>query len=319
MEERECNGASEVVATDIGRVEESAYLLGAPPMREFKEFLQNRVPPELCEPEEALTEEWREAEKYLGGLASTEGGFADGAIVMPLPKEMEGLASRSLQDPSVKKSFALLPHRWALVNADQLIVHQRSVDLTYIRSLKAKFPKRPLAEELFMLASGGLEPTPAVRVTRTAENVWTFACPSADFRFLGFALLNPQSVDGYQPPGRPTDVVSGFVGFGVNWSTALRMQGRLILVNGTNRGYLQYDWGMRYLPCLVREVSSEDELDLIGASDVKQNLQLYLRSRRPPRLKDFFDPKLCKVLPVVPAMRLLHVQITTQRSRVAIG
>jgi hypothetical protein len=79
-----------------------------------------------------------------------------------------------------------------------------------------------------------------------------------------------------------------------------------------------YERGIRKFPCLVREASSDDDLDLVGAGDVKQNLHVYVRSRRPPRLRDFSDPLLHTIVPVAAASRLVHVQINTQRSRVSV-
>jgi hypothetical protein len=193
------------------------------------------------------------------------------------------------------------------------------VDLAFIGSLKAAFPSDPTDEELFRFAAGRLRRAPEVRVTRTSENVYTFASDSSDLRFLDIALLDPEAVHGYHAPGHAAGVVAVFVGFGVNFLCALRLRDRLLLTNGTHRAYMLYDLGIRRVPCLVREVSSDDDLDLIGATDVKQSLQVYLRARRPPRLKDFFDPQLRKIVPVAATSRLVHVQLNTQRSRVSIG
>jgi hypothetical protein len=67
----------------------------------------------------------------------------------------------------------------------------------------------------------------------------------------------------------------------------------------------------------VREVASDRDLELIDAPELKQTLPIYLRTPRPPRLKDYFDPVI-RALIRAPAMtRLLHVQITTQESKAA--
>ena len=319
MEGKKVKSASEKCAIEGARIDAHAYLLGTPPIREFMEVLRARRLNGTCAQEDELAHEWRRAAHYIRELEAAEGGCVENAALISLPAEMEGFARRELEDPCVERSLGLLPYRWALVDLDQLVVHQRSVDLTFIESLKAAFPKSPTDEELFRFAAGRLRQAPDVRVTRTSENVYTFSSASSDLRFLDIALLDPQTVHGYHAPGHAAAVVGVFVGFGANFLCALRMQGRLILSNGTHRAHMLYELGIRRVPCLVREVSCDDDLDLIGATDVKQNLQVYLRARRPPRLKDFFDPQLRKIIPVAAASRLVHVQVNTQRSRVSIG
>jgi hypothetical protein len=319
MEEQKVESRSRAPGIAASPTEESVYLLGSPPIREFMDFVRARAAKGTCAPEDLLVEQWRKAARHLRELETTEAGFAGDGVVMPLPASMQVLADLELQDPCVQRSLRLLPHRWALVDLDQLIVHQRSLVLPYVAECAAALPGNPTDEELFHLAAGHLKTRPEVRVTRTSENVYTFASPSSDLRFLDVALLDPQAVHDYDAPGRVVGIVGVAVGFGANHVSALRMQGRLILCNGTHRSFMQFDRGIRRVPCLVRDVSCEDELDLIGASDIRQNLHLYLRSPRPPRLKDFSNPQLRKIIPGVTASRLVHVQINTQRSRVTIA
>jgi hypothetical protein len=319
MEERNLKKHAAGAGMEGTRIEEHVFLLGTPPIREFLELVKARRLNVCCAPEEILVHEWRRAADHIRELEVTESGSVENAALTALPEEMERCVSHELEDPCVKRSLGLLPCRWALVDLDQLIVHQRSVDLTFIGSLKAAIPTSPTDEELFRFTAGRLRPAPDVRITRTSENVYTFSSASADLRFLDIALLDPEMVHGYHAPGRAAGAVAVFVGFGANFLSALRMQGRLILINGTHRSHLLYDLGIRRVPCLVREVSCDDDLDLIGAPEVKQSLQVYLRARRPPRLKDFFDPQLRKIIPVAAASRLVHVQLQTQRSRVSIA
>lgn len=306
-------------ARNVAGLDEHAYLLGSPPIREFTEFIRARRPGSGSALDEDLAHEWRAAARRIRELEDTERGCVDDAVLLPLPQELETRASEVLMDPSVIRSLRLLPFRWAMVELDHLIVHQRAVDLTYISVLKRAVPSRPTDKELLRIACGDVGSAPEVRVTRTSETVYTFSSASTDLRFLDMRLLDPIAVHGYDGPGRATSMVALFVGFGVNLLCALRVQGRLILVNGTHRVHPLYEWGVRTVPCLVREVASDEDLDLIGASEIKQSLPLYLRAPRPPRLKDFFDPLICKVVSVAPACRLVHIQVSTQRSRLALA
>jgi hypothetical protein len=310
-------GATEPRAQPLSVVQ-YVYLLGTPPIREFLEFVRCKRMPEdtAWAADQALVKDWHRAADVLREAEAVENGLSASSLLLPLPPELQRLAERELEDPGTARSLNLLPHRWALVDLDQLVVHQRSVDLTYIESLRTALPTDPTDEEVFLFAAGRLCPPPAVRVTRASETVYTFSSVSSDLRFLDFALLDPKSVNGYHPPGSATGVVGVFIGFGVNILSALRVRDRLILINGTHRAHVLYSLGIRQVPCLVREVSGEEDLDLIGAIDVKQSLPVYLRAGRPPRLKDFFDPRLHAIIPAAAATRLVHVQLNTQRSRV---
>jgi hypothetical protein len=318
MEEQDPTSETSTPAINCARIDEYAYLIGAAPIREFVEFVRARSLQGVGPEEDQLIANWGRAASHIRELEATEGGFADNAEIIPLPDALAALAQRELQDPCVRRSLGHLPYKWALVDLDRVIVHQRSLDRASIRCLADAFPAAPTDEELFSLASGRLRPPPPIRVTRASEYVYTFASPSSDLRFLDLTLLNPQSVQGYHPPGRPAAVVAVAVGYGINFTAVFRIQGRLILHNGTHRATMAYERGIRKFPCLVREVSNDDDLDLVGAGDVKQNLHLYLRSRRPPRLRDFSNPRLHTIIPVAAASRLVHVQINTQRSRVSV-
>jgi hypothetical protein len=126
------------------------------------------------------------------------------------------LADLELQDSCVLQTLELLPHRWALVELDQLIVHQRSLVLPYIRKCAEAFPVIPCDEELFRLAAGRLWQRPEIRVTRASESVYRFESRSTDLRFLDVALLDPRTVHGYHAPGRAEHIVGVVVGFGAN-------------------------------------------------------------------------------------------------------
>jgi hypothetical protein len=318
MEDREVEAGPATSATRVGGTDNYAYLLGTPPVHECMEFLTTRSLEARGARQATLAQEWHIASERIRELEAAEGGCADNAELISLPDRMAEMAKCELEDPWVQRSLSMLPHRWALVDLDQLIVHQRSVDLSYIGKLEAEFPSGATQEDLFRFAAGHLREAPQVRVTRSSENVFTFSSPSADLRLLDMALLDPVEVQVTSATGRPTHIVGVFVGFGVNCICALRIQQRLILINGTHHACMLRRRGGGRVPCLVREVFGDDDLDLIGAIDVKRNLPSYVRSRRPPLLRDFFDPKIRKIIPVAPATRLVHVQVNTQRSRLAV-
>ncbi len=317
MEERTVANQAEIPLRHHARIDDHAYLLGAPPVGDFLGFLKTRVQAGSAELSR-LHAAWRAAASHWRELESTEGGFADRVEIRPLPEHLKSLAERELEDPSVRRALGDVSHYWAYVNIDQLVVHQRNLDLSYVRQLGDVFPAYPTDKDLFELATGKFKRDPAQITVTQSENVTTFASLSSDLRVLETTLLDPRCIQGYHPPGRAAYIVAVAVGYGINCASVLRIQGRLILQNGTHRASMLFENGIRQFPCLVREISTEEDLDMIGASDIRQNLSFYLHSRRPPRLRDFFDPLLRAKVKVPWACRLTHVQANTQQSRVSI-
>jgi hypothetical protein len=139
---------------------------------------------------------------------------------------------------------------------------------------------------------------------------------SEDLRFLDVKLLKPSQISGYVAPGNPIAMVAVTVGYGPNFITALQIGSRLVLHNGSHRAYALRDLGVTHVPCLVQDVSREDELELAGVPDLKTFADRYLKSLRPPLLKDYFDPQLRKIVPVVRKHRLVQVQLNWQEGKV---
>lgn len=251
MEERDLPTDPGAAPLGMARIDEYSYLLGAPPIEEFLGYVKTRADEGSVDWVQ-LCRAWRAAVEYRRDLEATEGGFADNAEIVPLPARLRPLAEQELRDPGVRRALERLPSYWALVDLDQLAVHQRSLDLSYVEKLAARFPTHPTDEQLFHLAAGNPKPDPLrIGVTRS-ENVTTFVSPSKDLRVLETVLLDPRSIAGYHPPGRAARVVATAVGYGVNFASVFHIQGRLILHNATHRISMLYRKGLRKAPCLVR-------------------------------------------------------------------
>ena len=102
-------------------------------------------------------------------------------------------------------------------------------------------------------------------------------------------------------------LVGLFVGYGSNFLNAIHAENRLILGNGSHRAFALRDLGITHVPCVIQRVSRRDELELVGSGDVQQNPDRYLKAARPPLLKDYFDPALRKIIPVVRKHRIVRV------------
>jgi hypothetical protein len=82
----------------------------------------------------------------------------------------------------------------------------------------------------------------------------------------------------------------GVVGFSSNALNVVRVNGRLILNNGSHRAYALQKAGLRFVPAIVQNVTHQDELALFPA--LKEQPDMYLTARRPPLPKDYLDPSL---------------------------
>ena len=132
--------------------------------------------------------------------------------------------------------------------------------------------------------------------------------PSDDMRFLGSMSLEPENITDYPPPGNLAGVVGLAVGFGSNFLNAIYAEKRLILNNGSHRAYALRDLGIARVPCIVQHISSRDELSVLASTAITDAPNFYLQDPRPMMLKDYFDPRLRKVMPVHRRLRQVTVK-----------
>ena len=74
--------------------------------------------------------------------------------------------------------------------------------------------------------------------------------------------------------------------------------------------------GITRAPFIVQRITRRDELTLVASGDVGSNPDRYLKDKRPPLLKDYFDPKLTKVIAVARKKRMVRIQYLLDQSDV---
>jgi hypothetical protein len=230
--------------------------------------------------------------------------------LLPGPSQSTNLRDRFLADPVVQRTFALVPIDVAMVELDRLVVFQKHVNLAYVHLLTARLEREASDAAVFRFClpfDQRCDPVPLA--ARTAQNGWTFSSPSNDFRPLGVALLSPEQVEGFELTGVPVAIVAFAVGYGSNFLSALEVEGRLILSNGSHRAYALREAGYKHAPCLIQRVSRRDELEVVGNEEVAQHAERYLDAPRPPVLKDYFDEKLRMTVHVPATMRQYQVNV----------
>lgn len=290
------------------QADELVFLIGRPPMSEFLGFVTNQTVGGQSADLRALADQWRAANDHIHDLESHEAGLADGVVVQPLDASVEPLRGTVLADPFFQRSFALIPASLGVVELDRLVVFQKNINLTYARTLEQSLGPSPSAETIFRFCLPFDHPQPPVNLGRIAGNQFVFYSPSTDFRFLDAALLQPRQITGYSSEGPLSGVVALMVGYGSNFLNVVQAEGRLILNNGSHRAYALRSRGITHAPCVLQQISRREELEFVGNQDLQSKPDLYLKGRRPPLLKDYFDPALRSVL-LVPR-RSRQVKIT---------
>jgi hypothetical protein len=296
------------VETSHEIVDDYVYLTGRPTLRAFLSFVRNRSSGGRRADLGALTDEWRAAARHICQLEKSEAGCADHPAIQPLPDTLEPLREQFLRDPLVEHGFNTVPAQVAIVELDRLVVYQHHIDLAYVAMLKEKLGPAPGGEKIFRFCLPFDHPQPPAKWARVHRDTYVFTSPSNDLRFLGVIPLHPEHITGCPPPGALVGTVGLAVGFGSNFLSVLSAFDRLILHNGSHRAFALRDLGYTHAPCLIQHVYSREELNVIASSAVAERPDAFVGQKRPPLLKDYFDPKLRKIVPVIRRLRQVTVK-----------
>lgn len=295
--------------------DETLYLIGRPKLKQYLRFVGSHAvhPPS----EGSLVDEWQAAAGFIGALEKEEAGAADNPQIDKILPDDEPLLAEFLKDPLVRGSFNALPTEVAMVELDRMVVYQKHIDLTFVEQLEAKLGPAPDKELVFRTCLPYDHPQPPVKWSRGHDS-FVFVSPSNDLRFLGTMRIQPGHVNDYPPPGDLVGVVGLAVGFGSNFLNAVYAENRLILNNGSHRAYTLRKLGFTHVPCIVQHASTRDAVDLEASSEVRSNPDLYLKHPRPPMLRDYFHPKLHKVMPVHRRLRQVTVKFEVDENDIPV-
>ena len=293
-------------------VDENLYLIGRPTLKQFLRFVKSHA---VDSPNEGiLTDEWQAANDFVRTLEKEEAGAADNPPITKLEvnSKNERLLSEFLKDPLVQNGFNTVPSEVAYVELDRLVVYQHHIDLTYVRLLERELGSSPSEEQIFRTCLLHDHPQPPVKWSRARGNKFIFMSPSNDMRFLGAMKLQAGNIQNYPPPGNLAGVVGLAVGFGSNFLNAVYSENRLILNNGSHRAYALREMGVTHVPCIIQHVSSREKLEVVAASVIADKPDNYLKNPRPSMLRDYFNPKLRKIMPVHRQLRQIIVKFEVE-------
>jgi len=287
------------------RLDQMLYLTGRPTLKDFVRLIGSQaVRPQ---DEGRLNDEWQSAAKVARKLETEEAGAPDNPAIRKLGPEHQPLLVELLKDPLVRNGFNAVPSEVAFVELDKLVVYQKHIDLTFVQELENKLGPAPSEEEVVRTCLPYDHPQPPAKWGRVHHDKYVFVSPSNDLRFLDAMALQPGNIKDYPPPGNTLGILGIAIGFGSNFMNAVYAENRLVLNNGSHRAYTLRKMGLTHAPCIVQHVSSRDELELVASSDVRHNPDFYLKNPRPSMLRDYFDPRLHKVIEVNRRLRQITV------------
>jgi len=287
-------------------VDQHVFLIGRPPISEFLGFVKCMAVDGQARSQAVLVEAWRQANDHVKRLEQAEAGIADNVETAPLPAELDLARLRLEREPLFRASTQCTPVEIAIVELDKLVVFQKNIDLAHIANIRARLPRKPTPQQIFDLCLPSEPERPGVRMMQIAPNSFTFVSPSNDFRFLQTQVLGPEQLGQSIQNGHATDVIGLAFGFSANYLTAISLERRLVLGNGSHRAYALREHGVTHAPCLVQRFSRREELELAPVG-LQQHPDRCLRDARPPILKDYLDPALRMIVPVVRKHRLIKL------------
>jgi hypothetical protein len=298
--------AAQLAATEI---REQIWLLGQPPLVDYLDYVRGVVEGGEAMDRRALVDAWRVANDYYYDLETSEAGIADEAECLDLPDALAPLADELSRHPSFRCTFDRMPTTFGMVELDKIVVSQRRVTLPFVEALQARLDPMPDLAGLFRFCQPFERRDPPVTIRRLGGQRFAFVSDSNDLRFLDTELLRPDQISGYDSSGPIGAVVGLVVGYGSNFLTVVRSDNRMVLHNGYHRAVAMRAAGVTHAPCVIQTVTRRDELEVAASQTVVDDPVFYFKTKRPPILKDFFDPKIRTVLRAKRTEKMVEVSV----------
>jgi hypothetical protein len=291
---------------------EELVILGQPSLQEHLDFIRDNVIGGERADLRAACDEWRRVNDIYAELEKREAGIADKAECRDLDPALEPLAAEVRADAHFRRTFDILPTRIAMVQLDRLVIYQTQVTRQFVEDIKSRLSPRPDAADVFRLCLPVGHRQVPLEMRRSGSRRYTFASESTDLRFHESVLLQAPQVIGHEAYGPVGGVVALFVGFGSNMLNVVRADNRMVLHNGYHRACALRALGVKYAPAIVQTVTRRAELALAATEKVSEDATFYFKSARPPLLKDFFDPRLVRVMLVRRMKKVVEVSFETR-------
>ncbi len=281
----------------MGATDDHVFLAGRPPLPEFLGFVASQSIDHTHSDLGPLSEQWIAANDRVRSLEASEDGIADGVAIGELPAAVHALAAEVEASELVRRQYGTVPFRLGMIELDRTVVFQKSINLEHARTIREHLGDRPSDEDVFRLClpDADSRDDPEVRgmLAHQQEGASRFILSSSSTDFRTFAPQLVEAADvAVHVPGVAVKYIVVPVGYSANFVSALEVNGRVLLNNGSHRAYALREAGVTHAPALVQEVSRPDLLALVTSDDVVERYHDYFVAPRPPLLKDYFDDAL---------------------------
>lgn len=297
------------LAPDVSASEQALWLLGQPSLRQYLDFVKDMVVGGEGADPATLNDEWRTANEYYQELEDRECGIADRVESRDLAPSLSPLAAEVRSDPRFRRTFDIVPASFGIVELDRLVVAQKQIILDLTDSLAARLGPAPDAATLFHFCLPLGQPDTPVQIYREGSRRFVFRSSSHDVRFHELVTLRPEQVRGYETFGPLVGLAGAVIGFGSNFLNVISVGKRLLLHDGYHRAYALRQLGVTHAPCIIQQVTHAEEIDLVAKQRVAEDPEFFFDSARPPLLKDYFDPRLRKLVQVHKVVKRIEVSI----------
>jgi hypothetical protein len=287
---------------------ELLWLLGQPHLRDYLSFVKHKSVGGRDADPAALADEWRAANDVYHQLEEEEAGLADSAEAFPLDPRLAPRVEALHAHPWYRATFDTLPTTVEMVELDKLIVYQISVSNLFSGAKAQGLGPDPAPEALFDFCLPLERDDPPVKVERLSGDRWLFTSPSTDLRSHEARPLGPEQLAAFGRSGPVAGGVALLVGFSCNFMSVVRSDKRMVLHNGYHRACALRALGITHAPAIVQEVTRKDELKVAASESVNEDPAFYFLAKRPPLLKDFFDPRIAKKLAVRPMQHSIEIE-----------
>lgn len=259
---------------------------------------------------------WELLQPRVTALMEKEIGRANIHSLQPIPEEYRALLDALTGDMLFQKSFLHVPTGFALVNIDDLVAPQRTVNLDYVDRLVKRFPPAPTFADLFDICLSSKRHIDPIQHLEVGPNAHVFSSPNSDIRFLGAFVkeLSSEDLSYAELGGLPAAAIIAFVGYGAAPVNVLHAGGRVILNNGFHRVFALRSMGVKQIPVVVQQIRNPQ---LEFPPHVSGLSREYLLSHpRPVLMRDFFEPDFAITLKVRERLKTVNINVATNQYEV---
>jgi hypothetical protein len=289
---------------------EQRYLYAFAPQFEVQKYIRTQgVVDEVSRLPEIIAA-WRAIQLTVQLVQANEPSVADSIKVEGLPSDEDAQLVAIAADDLFRSSFATHQTDFRLVEIDNLIAAQRTVNLEYVERLARDLGRNPSIAQLIDFCLSPRKTLEPIQHLELADGVHAFSSPNTDLRYLG-GFRKDVSQDDLKyavAGGLPAAAVIGFVGYGASSINAIQVGSRLFLNNGFHRVYAMRSLGIKMAPVAILQVKN---LQLEFPPAIAGIPREYLLSvPRPALVKDFFNPDFTMTVKTKARMKVVVVNLS---------